>query len=223
MQKDQSVTLLPELVVERQATPAAGDAAEALASGIPRTTEDVRGIRARQSELNSQLRTYDARADALIEEMRAAPTEAREAIAQRLKVVTDRMVAIETELAQTGYQLSHAPPRLMSVTTVQNVAPRPRGLQSDQIAVLSGLAIVLVAAPLALGIARLLWKRAFVRRSPVHDVESTQRLKRMEHAVDAMAIEVERISEGQRFLTQIFARGEGRAEMLASSAEHDVP
>jgi hypothetical protein len=57
----------------------------------------------------------------------------------------------------------------------------------------------------------------------VHDVESTQRLKRMEHAVDAMAIEVERISEGQRFLTQIFARGEGRAEMLASSAEHDVP
>jgi hypothetical protein len=36
-----------------------------------------------------------------------------------------------------------------------------------------------------------------------HDV--TDRLERIEHAVEAMAIEVERISEGQRFVTRVLA------------------
>ena len=35
--------------------------------------------------------------------------------------------------------------------------------------------------------------------------EDPERLKRIEQAVDAMAIEVERISEGQRFVTRLLA------------------
>jgi hypothetical protein len=38
-----------------------------------------------------------------------------------------------------------------------------------------------------------------VRQLPADD----DRLQRLEHAVDAIAIEVERISEGQRFLTKL--------------------
>jgi hypothetical protein len=37
-------------------------------------------------------------------------------------------------------------------------------------------------------------------------VETAQRLARVEQAVDAIAVEVERIGEGQRFVTQLLAQ-----------------
>jgi hypothetical protein len=36
--------------------------------------------------------------------------------------------------------------------------------------------------------------------------ETNERLDRIEHAIDAMAVEVERIAEGQRFVTKILAQ-----------------
>ena len=36
-----------------------------------------------------------------------------------------------------------------------------------------------------------------------------ERLARMEQALEAAAVEVERIGEGQRFLTRLFTEGEG--------------
>ena len=48
------------------------------------------------------------------------------------------------------------------------------------------------------------------RRTPVIGVETTlaeiaQRLAHLEHAVDATAVEVERIAEGQRFTTKLLS------------------
>jgi hypothetical protein len=37
------------------------------------------------------------------------------------------------------------------------------------------------------------------------------RLERIEQAVDAIAVEVERISEGQRFTTKLLSEGRGNA------------
>ncbi|HJR40825.1 MAG TPA: hypothetical protein VJ812_01985 [Gemmatimonadaceae bacterium] len=60
--------------------------------------------------------------------------------------------------------------------------------------------------------------RAWARkqdRLPTVPAELTARLERMEQAIDSIAIEVERISEGQRFTTKLLAerssaREEGR-------------
>jgi len=41
--------------------------------------------------------------------------------------------------------------------------------------------------------------------------EVTARLERMEHAIDAIAIEVERISEGQRFTIKLLSEREAHA------------
>ena len=41
--------------------------------------------------------------------------------------------------------------------------------------------------------------------SPRSAPETLDRLERMEHAIDAMSIEVERISEGQRFTTKLLS------------------
>jgi hypothetical protein len=44
-------------------------------------------------------------------------------------------------------------------------------------------------------------------RNPRVPLEVTERLGRMEQALEAVAIEVERISEGQRFTTKLLSEG----------------
>ncbi|MBL8998002.1 MAG: hypothetical protein JNL44_11890 [Gemmatimonadetes bacterium] len=67
--------------------------------------------------------------------------------------------------------------------------------------------------------------RSWVRRKerePVvgpGEAERDARLARIEHAVEAMAIEVERIAEGQRFVTKLLA---GRAEQAAAALPKDT-
>ncbi|MEW5916348.1 MAG: hypothetical protein AB1762_08080 [Gemmatimonadota bacterium] len=46
-----------------------------------------------------------------------------------------------------------------------------------------------------------------------------QRLERIEQAVDAIAVEVERLSEGQRFATRLLSEGTPRKEPLAIGRE----
>ena len=49
--------------------------------------------------------------------------------------------------------------------------------------------------------------------------ELAERLSRMEQAVEATAEEVERIGEGQRFLTRLFTEGEGARAIGAGAAQ----
>jgi hypothetical protein len=69
--------------------------------------------------------------------------------------------------------------------------------------------IVVIGLPMA---------RAFSRRSdleaknPRIPTEIGARLERIEQAIEAVAIEVERISEGQRFTTRLLSEGKGTSE-----------
>jgi hypothetical protein len=183
----------------------------------PTTPAEYRALVATRTELSSQLNNVESRHARLVEELKDAPTEARAGMADRLKVLTDRMVQIETELAATGWQISHAPRELQAATTVQ--PPRaPSQMGPGSITAISIVITIFVLFPMALAAARLMWRRGTRRMDSPRDLEAQQRLKRMEHAVDAMAIEVERISEGQRFLTQLFAK-ETRPSVLAPAYE----
>jgi hypothetical protein len=72
--------------------------------------------------------------------------------------------------------------------------------------VFAGIALVIVA----LAYARRLWKSAtkVVTQIPA---AFEARFTRLEQAVDAVAIEIERVSEGQRFLTKVFTEQNPRA------------
>jgi hypothetical protein len=62
--------------------------------------------------------------------------------------------------------------------------------------------------------------RAYIRRRDRQDAlpsaspEVVQRLERMEQAIDAIAVEVERISEGQRFTTKLLSERPGGEKKL---------
>ena len=68
--------------------------------------------------------------------------------------------------------------------------------------------------------------RAYARRmdseskNPRVPAEVTSRLERIEQSLDAVAVEVERISEGQRFTTKLLSEGKSGAALpsMASPA-----
>ena len=84
-------------------------------------------------------------------------------------------------------------------------------MNEDIVIPIAGMTMIVM---LALGVP---FVRALIRRwerQPLHPAvpaEVTARLERIEQAVDAVAIEVERISEGQRFTTKLLSdrAGEG--------------
>ena len=87
---------------------------------------------------------------------------------------------------------------------------------------LAGIVMIIV---LALGVPIV---RALVKRweregnEPRVPSDLSQRLERIEHAIDAMSIEVERISEGQRFTTKLLsARADGAAASPNDAPRHD--
>lgn len=59
-------------------------------------------------------------------------------------------------------------------------------------------------------------------RNPRIPDEVAQRLERMERAIEAVAIEVERISEGQRFTTKLLSEGANRGEARQVGAAKPV-
>lgn len=60
--------------------------------------------------------------------------------------------------------------------------------------------VMAIGIPLVRGLVRR-WDRR--NASPTLEPDTTARLERIEQAIDAMSIEVERIAEGQRFVTRL--------------------
>jgi hypothetical protein len=88
----------------------------------------------------------------------------------------------------------------------------------EEVFALGGVFIFAVLFPLTIAYARRIWRRgaAVVASVPA---ELADRLTRIEQAVDAIAVEVERIGESQRYMTNLFndsprALGVGAADPI---------
>lgn len=78
------------------------------------------------------------------------------------------------------------------------------------------VAVTAIGYPMAKAYARRLEREP---REPVVPPELQSRLERMEQALDSIAIEVERISEGQRFTTKLLAERSKTEENLPERAK----
>jgi hypothetical protein len=173
---------------------------------VPLTRQDVRDLRARRSELSNQLTSAAERRHRLSEEIRSAPTAAsRSGLEQRLSVLDTRIVQLESDIATTGQQISAAPRGLLASTE----QPNSGGDMPDNVAAVIGGFTVFVFFPIALAISRYIWRRSAKGPAQVAQLpaETGQRLERLEQGVDAIAIEIERVAEGQRFVTRLLSEG----------------
>ncbi len=170
----------------------------------PRTARELDALKARRGELSDQLQSVDSRRSKLLSQLRQVrdPT-ATQGLEARLALLDARQLQLESDLQQTGQQLSSTAAGLIASTSD---APVFSGLGSKQVMALSILSIIFIFFPLATGIGRAIFKRS-ARPGPPPAVftETAQRLERLEASVDAIAVEIERVSEGQRFVTKLLS------------------
>lgn len=166
------------------------------------TRQQIEGIRDQRSELSNQLISAANRRDELAKELANATGANREGIEARIRLLDARILQIESEIASTG--------RLLATSLAQTPEPStPFRTNRMDMTAISIVFTMFVLGPIAVAIARSIWKRASGPKQNLQlDKENHDRLQRLESAVDAIAIEMERVSEGQRFVTKLLAEAE---------------
>ncbi|MGH7602445.1 MAG: hypothetical protein ACRENK_00450 [Gemmatimonadaceae bacterium] len=171
----------------------------------PMSSRDLAALKARRSELSDQLESVDGRRSSLFRQLNQTHDEvAIKGLNDRIALLDKRQLQLESDLASTGQLLSSAPAGLATTGD-----PGFSGLGSGQVVAISVVGIIFVLAPLAFGVMKSLLRRASrPGLPPAALTETAQRLERLESAVDTIAVEIERISEGQRFVTKLLSEGQ---------------
>ena len=178
----------------------------------PLTARDVQALRQRGSELSRQLTSANNRRNELSNALEDAEGVNRQGIEQRIAQLDQRIMGIEADIAQNGRLLASAPPSSLPVSSeTRGASGAPLGLNPGQITGISIVGTIFVLFPIAIAMARNIWRRGSYREAAPASAESAQRMERLEQAVDAIAIEVERVSEGQRFMTRLLTEGSAQA------------
>jgi uncharacterized coiled-coil protein SlyX len=174
------------------------------------------------SEMSKELARATQKRDVLQARLDAATTSKQRAtlgqqLAQANVEVSKLQLAVDKLNTKVGDLTNSVPGSLTPPTRETPITfpstgfpqgPFPGNDQVPTTMIISVVGLVFVGFPLALAFARLLWKRgnytppATASQLPA---DSTRRFDQLEHAVDAIAIEVERISENQRYLTKLLS------------------
>lgn len=190
----------------------------------PMTREDVQLLQNRRSELSRQLTSASSRRSDVVRQM-GRNVNGREGLESRLKVLDERIVQLEKDIAQNGQLLASAPPNLVQETTPPSMLGGPSGGPVN----MNGIAVAFILAvlfPLTVAFAVRMLRRG-ARAAAAFPSAVADRIARIENAVDTIALEVERISEGQRFVTRLMSEthqlGAGAAEPIVMRQAEKVP
>jgi hypothetical protein len=194
---------------------------------IPRTAAEIQRLRAKGKELGNQLESATDRRNEVISDLKDANVDARPGLEARLQVLDQRIVSLEQEIEANSRAIANAPLELVQRTEAPP-AGRRSGPDPDVIVPVAGILGVFGLLPLAIGYTVRLLRRPVMPVPSPRDAQQDERLARMEQAIDTMAIELERITEGQRFVTKLMTEqaarglGAGAAAPVAIPAREDV-
>lgn len=177
------------------------------ATGIPRTRAELEALHLQRSEINEQIGALRSRRNELDEQRHLASGPQRAAIEARIAELDARRVALDARLDVINERISAA-----DVSALVTTASTPRrdpieDAFARNMVPLFGMFSTFFLLPLAIAFARLLWKRgtAVAPRPALNEQAVMHRLEQLQTSMDAMSLEVERISEGQRYLTKLNA------------------
>lgn len=177
---------------------------------------NVATLQAQLAELNIQARALRATSRGLVRQLEGMRLDnpARPGVQQQSADVGAELARVEGRIAEVQARVAQAQGvSVERITEVGTVAPPPfprglgRGPDPDMVVGMSFALAICIALPLSIAFARRLWKGKPQQPAPSPDRmdDVVQRLSRLELGIDSMAIEIERISEGQRFVTKVFA------------------
>jgi hypothetical protein len=187
------------------------------ARSAPSAAAIYEGLKAQRNELNNQIDQLQSTRREITSQLEdlAAGSPDRAPLEARLKEIDSQTSAVDQMLAGNASQIAQA------AAIPGAVVPEPPPIYQgppEEAYVLGGIFMFIVLLPLSIALAKRIWRKgssvvtAFPR-------EFADRLTRMEQAVEATAVEVERIGEGQRFLTRLFTEGEGARAIGAGAAQ----
>ena len=194
-----------------------------VAGGNASATAIYEGLKAQREELRNQLDNLEGKRRDLsqrLEEPMVGGAD-RRGLEQRITEVDSRISAIDKQMAENETAIARAaavPGAVVPDKPIRREGP------PEEVYILTGMFIVIVLLPLSLAMARRIWRRgvATITKLPA---ELAERLTRIEQGMDAVAVEVERIGEGQRFMARAFAEdgslraiGAGAAEPIEAKA-----
>jgi len=165
------------------------------------------GFRAQRRELTNQLEDLESTRDDISSTLMGLPASSsqRAVLETRLTDINKRISAVDEMLATNSASLAQA---AAVPGAVQQPPERVIRQGPDEEVYIVGLVFMgIVLLPLSVALARRVWRRS-VTAVTTFPRELVDRLTRMEQAIEATSIEVERIGEGQRFLTRLFTEGE---------------
>lgn len=195
----------PQAITTIQTTPSGAVQISTPQPMRPLTSREISAIRERRSDISRQLTSTMGRREDLIGELRDAPADAAPGLLAQIRVLDERIIRIEQDMEAAGQMLRTG-------LTVDNgttlVAPREFGSGSgsdDAERVAAMGAMVLVPVLLVYMVARFRRRRRRGNASESTSVEQDARMERLEQAVDAIALEIERVGESQRYQTKVLA------------------
>jgi hypothetical protein len=175
--------------------------------GVPLSSPSsvLRGFRAQRDELGSQMESLTDTRETLTRELLQVPagTPGRAGIEARIAGIDARIAGLDKAIADADAQVAKAaaiPGAIVEPPRIIREGP------PEEAYVVGTIFMVIVLLPLSIAFARRVWRRGgtVIAAFPK---EIAERLGRLEQAAEATALEVERIGEGQRFLTRLFTEG----------------
>ena len=187
---------------------------------VPKTAQDLHALRMRRAEVREQLESITSWRGRLVQERHNAQATGNATVVAeldgRIKELGDRSKRLEQSLLSTEDAITQGIANGVAdegmTVTVPPIPPIPEipsfpGVAVHDIGGYTGRDIAVVALGQTLGfvlIGLFLWRMAFRRGARSAQVPSGGRdVNALQQSVDAIAVEIERISENQRFVTKL--------------------
>jgi len=206
-----SIPVIPEAVV-----PTAGGDAILLQGGTGASPSAIyEAFKAQRSELTRQLSQLEERRRAIASRLRQGQVDGADktGLEARLTELDGQINEMYKKVATANDQVARAAAQPGAV-----VPDRPDFVRNDAppmpVIVMGFIVVMSMLVPISVAIAKRIARRG--GRGPTGTTMSPDlddRLTRLEQAMDAVAVEVERVGEGQRYMTRVL--GSGAAEPIA--------
>lgn len=171
------------------------------------------GFRAQRNVLTDQLDDLEDTRAEITRNLLQVPASSpeRSVLESRLAEVNKQISVVDGMLASNSASLAQAAAVPGAIVEPPRVVRQ--GPDEEVVAILGALFMVIVLLPLSVALARRIWKKS-VTAVVTFPRELADRLSRMEQALEATSLEVERIGEGQRFLTRLLTDAEAARSAL---------
>lgn len=166
----------------------------------PQGVDAARWLQEVGSQLSDQIQSARNRRNILAKQYEAATGANRAGLEHQLRILDQRIAQLEMDIADVGVQKAQTFPSTAPAADF-NPGAFVSGIPSGLFVVLCFLLLL----PVSFAAARRLWRRPKQAGVPPDFADAAVRLERVEQAVETIAIEIERVSEGQRYLSKILS------------------